>query len=144
MYLVNRSPSRDMLRMRQAVNQLFDESYTSNTDSDYNQVYRLPIDVYSTENEIVLTASVPGMSAEDVSITIEGETLSISGEIPALIENVDWQFVERYHGKFCRTLQLNVPIDMDNAEATFKNGILELVLPKAEAVKPKQIKVKTK
>jgi len=48
-----------------------------------------------------------------------------------------------YH-KFCRTLQLNVPIDLDNVEAAFKNGILELVLPKAEAVKPKQIKVKTK
>jgi HSP20 family protein len=133
-----------MMRMRQAMNRLFDESYTSNQEGDYNQVYRLPIDVYSTENEIVLSASVPGLSPEDVSITVEGDTLSISGEIPALIENVDWQFVERYHGKFSRTLQLNVPIDLDNVEATFKNGILELVLPKAEAVKPKQIKVKTK
>lgn len=144
MYLVNRSPSRDMLRMREAMNRLFDESYESGKEADYNQVFRLPIDVYSTENEIVLLASVPGLKPEEVNITIEGDTLSISGEIPALIENVDWQFVERYHGKFMRTLQLNVPIDLDNVEATFKNGILELVLPKAEAVKPKQIKVRTK
>lgn len=144
MYLVNRSPSRDMLRMRNAMNRLFEDSFSSESEADYNQVYRLPIDVYSTENELVLTASVPGVEPDDVSITIEGDTLSISGETPGLIDNVDWQFVERYHGRFSRTLQLNVPIDLDNIEATFKNGVLELVLPKAEAIKPKQIKVKSK
>lgn len=144
MYLINRTPSREMLRMRDAMNRIFDESYARDNEEDYNRVQRLPIDVYSTENELVLMASVPGLEADSVNITIEGDTLTISGEIPALIDNVDWQFVERYHGRFARTLQLNVPIDMDNVEATFKNGVLELVLPKAEAVKPKQIKVKTK
>lgn len=144
MYLINRTPSREMLRMRDAMNRIFDESYARDNEEDYNRVQRLPIDVYSTENELVLMASVPGLEADAVNITIEGDTLTISGEIPALIDNVDWQFVERYHGRFARTLQLNVPIDMDNVEATFKNGVLELVLPKAEAVKPKQIKVKTK
>ena len=144
MYLINRTPSREMLRMRDAMNRVFDESYARDSDEDFNRVQRLPIDVYSTENELVLMASVPGLEADSVNITIEGDTLTISGEIPALIENVDWQFVERYHGRFARTLQLNVPIDLDNVEATFKNGVLELVLPKAEAVKPKQIKVKTK
>ncbi len=81
MYLVNRSHPRDMLRMRNAMT-VVEDSFSSESEADYNQVYRLPIDVYSTENELVLTASVPGVEPDDVNITIEGDTLSISGELP--------------------------------------------------------------
>jgi HSP20 family protein len=89
-------------------------------------------------------ASVPGMKPEDVEITIEGDTLTIRGEIPPAIENVDYAFAERFHGPFSRTLKLNVPIDIERIEATFENGLLVLQLPKAEEVKPKVIKVEAK
>lgn len=145
MYIVNRGPMHQLTSMRDAMNRIFDENFARSGDTDMgDRMARLPIDVYSTEDELVVTASIPGIKPEDVNITIEGETLTISGEVPALIENVNYIFAERFHGRFSRTLQLNVPIDLDNADATFKDGLLELVLPKTEAVKPHQIKVKNK
>jgi HSP20 family protein len=141
------SPVRDFVSLREAMDRLLEDSYVRHNgwvDENGEHVARLPIDVYSTEDEIVVTASVPGLKAEDVEITVEGDTLRIRGEIPPMIENVDYAFAERYHGSFSRTLQLNVPIDLDKVEATFENGLLVLRLPKAEETKPKVIKVQAK
>jgi len=141
MALVKLNPDREMLAMRETMNRLFGETL------DYaggSRVARLPLDAYSTENEIVVTASIPGVSPDDVDITVEGESLTIRGEIPARLENVRHIFAERFHGQFSRTLQLNVPVDLENIEATYDNGMLTLVLPKAEEIRPKVIKVSGK
>ena len=138
-----RSPRRDMLALREAMNRMIDEDFF-HRDTDHERLARLPIDVYSTDDEIVVTAAIPGMDPESVNITVEGDTLIISGETPPMIENVEWSVIERFHGKFTRSLTLNVPINTDNIEATFDKGLLTLVLPKAEAIKPKKIEVKTK
>ncbi len=105
---------------------------------------RLPLDVYTTPSEIVLMANVPGLKPEDVSITLEGDTLSISGEIKPPMDNVDYIFQERPYGKFGRTLTINVPVDVEKTEATFDNGVLTITLPKSEAARPKTIKVEAK
>jgi HSP20 family protein len=105
---------------------------------------RLPVDAYSTDNEIVVSATLPGVNPDDVSITVEGDTLTIKGEIPAPVENVSTLLSERYHGPFSRKLQLNVPVDVNRIEASFEAGVLTLVLPKAEESKPKQIKVQVR
>jgi HSP20 family protein len=143
---IYRNPAHDLITMRDMINRVFDEAFGRQIDLDesHERVTRLPIDVYSTENEFVVTASVPGISPEDVTITAEGDTLTISGEIPARLDNVDYLYSERFHGKFMRTLQLNVPINLDQIEATFDRGVLTLILPKAEAIKPRQIKVTSK
>jgi HSP20 family protein len=104
------------------------------------RIIRLPVDVYTTDNEIVVTASVPGVNPDSIDITVEDEVLTIKGEIPARLEDANYLFVERFHGSFSRSLKLNVPV---NVEATFENGILTLVLPKAEEARPKVIKVQT-
>lgn len=96
----------------------------------------------TTDNEIVVTAAVPGVKPEDLDITYEGDTLTLRGQMPQRLSDVNYLFAERFHGSFTRTLQLNVPVDTDKIEATFENGILTLVLPKAEAIKPRVIKVK--
>jgi HSP20 family protein len=98
--------------------------------------------VYSTEEEIVIQAAVPGLAPEEVEITIEGDTLTIQGELPAALGNVNYLFQERPTGKFIRVLSLNIPVDADKSEATFSNGLLTLTIPKAEAIRPRQIKVK--
>lgn len=108
------------------------------------RVMRLPLDVYSTDNEIVILAPVPGVKPEDVEISLEGDTLTIKGEIKPPLENVNYVFQERAYGPFMRMLTLNVPVEAEKAEATFENGMLTLTIPKAESVKPKTIKVKTK
>ncbi|HID62010.1 MAG TPA: Hsp20/alpha crystallin family protein [Anaerolineae bacterium] len=100
---------------------------------------RLPVDAYSTDSE-----PVPGASPEEVDITFEGDTLTIKGELKPPLENVDYVMQERRYGPFQRTLTLNIPVEIDKAEATFKDGVLTLTLPKAEAARPKTIKVKAK
>ncbi len=140
------NPVADLVTMQQAMDRLMDEAWAGQ-DAGWSQGQRvaaLPLDVYSTADELVIKASVPGVEPTDVEITIEGDRLSIKGETSAPLENVDYHIQERRSGPFGRTLTLNVPVEADNAEATFRNGELTLVIPKAQEVRPKVIKVKSK
>jgi len=87
---------------------------------------------------------VPGLKPEDVDVTLEGDTLTLRGEFKAPMDNVDYIFQERPYGKFSRTLTINVPVDHEKVEAAFENGVLTVTLPKAEAARPKTIKVEAK
>ena len=116
--------------------------YAAAPRENAEQIYRLPVDAYETEDSIVLTASVPGMHAEDLSITLDDDVLVIRGEINGLQEDAKYLLRERFHGKFERRLTVNVPVEINTAEATFDNGVLQLVLPKAEEAKPVRIAVK--
>jgi HSP20 family protein len=108
------------------------------------EVPSLPLDVLSTDEALIVTANVPGLNPEDVDITIEGDTLTIRGELKqTLMDKGNWVMQERYHGPFRRVLTLNVPIQSDKAEAAFKDGVLTLTLPKADKVRPRVIKVRT-
>jgi HSP20 family protein len=141
------APMREFMTLRQAMDRLFDDSFVSPERVGVGQaeraVIKLPIDAYSTDNDLVIVAPIPGADPDKVEITIEGDTLTIRGEIPAPLENVNYIFQERAYGPFSRTLTLNVPVQSEKAEASFENGLLMLSVPKAEAVKPKSIKVKT-
>jgi HSP20 family protein len=108
------------------------------------QQLRLPLDVYATPEEIVIVSSLPGLTPDEVDITIDGDRLTIRGELRPPLENVDYLFQERSYGPFSRSLTLNVPVNTDQAEAVFENGVLTLTLPKAEESKPKTIEVKRK
>ena len=135
----------DMVTMRQAMDRIFDEAWTRRNMGwgQDERVAPLPVDVYSTANELVVKASVPGVNPEAVEITIEGDTLTTKGETKAPLENVDYHIQERRYGPFARVLTLGVPVQADQAEATFDNGELTLVIPKAEEIRPKVIKVKS-
>jgi HSP20 family protein len=143
-------PARDFVTLREAMDRLFEDSFVGaqqrngGGNGQHTPELRLPIEAYATENEIVVRAAVPGLKPENVEITIEGDTLTLRGEFPRPIENVTYIFAERPWGRFTRTLQLNVPVQPDKAEATFDNGMLTRTLPTAEAVRPKTIRVKTK
>ncbi|MGI5917807.1 MAG: Hsp20/alpha crystallin family protein [Anaerolineae bacterium] len=147
MSMIRWEPFRDLMALREAMDRLFEDSlvrtgtrWTSPTDVSCH----LPIDVYSTDEEIVITASVPGVDPEKVDIIIEGDTLLIRGEFIAPLDNVNYVVQERPYGKFQRSLQLNIPVQADKAEATFDKGLLTLTIPKQEEVKPKTIKVTSK
>ena len=140
-------PAREFMTLREAMDRLFEESFVGQGGQRNGQQgpeLRLPIEAYATENEIVVRAAVPGLQPDQVEITIEGDTLTLRGEFPRPLENVNYIFAERPWGRFSRTLQLNVPVQADKAEAVFENGLLTLALPKAEAVRPKTIQIKTK
>jgi HSP20 family protein len=137
------SPRRELVSLREAMERLLDEDIGGERVLGRDEA-RLPIDVYTTPAEIVIMAAVPGLSPEEVEVTLENEMLTIRGELPLPLENVEYIFQERPYGRFSRALTLNVPIDVDNVEATFKNGLLTLTLPKAVPTKPRTIKVKVK
>lgn len=137
------TPDTDLMTMRDFFNRWFDESRSNLDYAGGTRVARLPVDAYSTENEIIVTAPIPGAKPEDVEITVEGETLTIRGEVAPRLENVKYSFAERFHGQFIRELQFNVPVNVDEIEASFDNGVLTLTVPKAEEIRPKVITVKS-
>lgn len=149
MTVIRRNPWREMMTLREAMNQLFEESMVRPrtrrwVEGPQEGELRLPLDVYTTPEEIVIIASLPGLTPDEVDISIEGDILMIRGELRPPLENVSYLFQERTYGAFSRTLTLNVPVEAEGAEAVFENGVLTLTLPKAEETKPKIIKVKGK
>lgn len=103
---------------------------------------RLPLDAYATDEEVVITAAVPGLDPDQVDITLADDLLTISGVLRAPLENVRYLFQERPYGKFSRSVRINVGIDAERAEAKFEKGILMVILPKSERARPKVIEVK--
>ena len=144
--LVRWSPARDAVSLREAMDRLFEDSFvpSGRREGASGKTFRLPLDAYVTQDEIVVTANMPGVKPEDVEITLEGDTLNIKGVRPGPIENVNYVLQERPSGRFQRTLNINIPVDADKAEAKYEHGLLTLSIPKAEAVKPKTITVVTK
>jgi HSP20 family protein len=139
-------PFREAVTLREAMDRLFEDSLVPSRRQNGNteRVWRLPLDAYVTPEEIVVVANVPGVKPEEVEIMIEGDALTIRGERPAPLENVDYVMQERPYGRFQRTLNINIPVNADKAEARYENGLLTLVIPKAEAVKPRTIQVQAK
>ena len=147
MSIMRWEPFKDLMTLREAMDRLFEDSFVRTGPQWAGSGERrceLPLDVYATEEELIITTSVPGIDPEGVEITIEGDTLTIKGDIQGPLENVDYLLQERAYGKFQRSLRLNIPVQADKAEATFDKGLLTLVVPKQEAIKPRTVKVKSK
>ncbi len=134
------NPVREMITLREAMDQVFNDNYFRNRESR-QQVWQLPIDAHATEDAIVIQADVPGLKPEELEVTLEGDTLTIRGELKARAEDRNYLLRERPTGRFERVLTINTPIDANKVKAEFADGVLTLTLPKSEAVKPKQIKV---
>ena len=133
--------------LRRAVDSLFDERFfTPYQLFSLGQNKVTPIDIYQTENEMVIKASVPGVKPEEVDISIADNILTLKSETKAeeKIERKDYLYQEHRYGAFCRLVVLPRGLKTDRAEANFDDGILTLTIPKAEEAKPKQIKVKAK
>ena len=110
-------------------------------NSEEMPALRLPVDAWVTEDALFLTASVAGLRAEDIEITLIDDVLTICGELQAPAEDIDFVLHERFHGRFERRLTLNVSVDIEAAEASCEDGVLRLRLPKAEAHRPQRIAV---
>jgi HSP20 family protein len=140
------NPLSEMVTLRSAMDRLFDDSFVNplNLRVFNGEAASPAVDVHETADDIVVTAALPGLTAEDVEITITGQTLSIRGEFKAdeKLERGEYLYRERRFGTFQRQLQLPVRVQSEAATATFENGVLTLQIPKAEEVKPRQIQVK--
>lgn len=148
MTLTRYTPISDFVSLRDAMDQLFQDSFirpTTFTGLAAGQI-AVPIDLWETPDAYHLRADLPGLTADDIDINVTGDTLQLAGELkPSTDPTGDgWLRQERRIGKFQRALSLPVQIDAAKVEATFQNGVLDLVLPKAESVKPRAVKINAK
>lgn len=138
------SPLRDMLSMRTAMDRFFDDDFRpfSLLSSGYNGP-SLPLDVTADADQVTIEAALPGIKPEDVDITVENGTVTISGKTAdeRSAEEGSYVLQEIRRGSFSRTVALPNGLEPDKARATFENGILRLEIPKAEQLKPRQIKI---
>ncbi len=135
----------DVLSLREAMDRLFEDSFIRPsmwTGVAAGQL-AVPVDLRETKDAYHLQADLPGVKAEDLEINATSDTFAISGELrpTAEVANEGWLRQERRTGKFARSVTLPVAIDPNKVEAKFTNGVLEVVLPKADNVKPRTIKI---
>ena len=103
------------------------------------------LNVWTNEEGLNVTAEVPGVSPEDIDISVIGDTLTLNGtrKPEELDENARYHRQERGYGDFTRSLQLPFQVDVDKVEATFRNGVLMVAMPRLEEDKPRKIAVKS-
>jgi len=146
--LVRWEPFRDLISLRDAMDRLFEEAFMRPWGRwpTFAEEAVLPVDVYETDDSVIVEASIPGVKPEDVDVSITGDTLTIKGEVKAerKVERENYIRQERRYGSFCRAVTLPGGLEKDKAEADFQNGVLTITFPKSEEVKPKSIKVKVK
>lgn len=151
--MATRYPVSTITGMRQAMDRLIGDAFSPSqfatiwpVSANEREYSLAPIDAYATDHEVVILAAIPGVSAEDINITVEQNTVTISGSVPSAAKSdhakgATWYLHELPSGSFRRALTLPMEVDAAKTEATFDSGILRLVLPKAEASRPRQIQV---
>jgi len=139
-------PVREMMTLREAMDRLFDDAFTRPINLRDGGWSAPAVDMYQTDDEVVVKVALPGFKAEEVQINVTGDVLTLRGERKREeeIENKAWHIREHRWGSFERSLGLPTDVRADKANADFENGILTVTLPKAEEVKPKTISVKAK
>lgn len=140
--LVKRNPWRELEDLQRDMwERLLSSAYG---ESDDGGIQMLAVDAYTTDDAIVVKASVPGINPDDLHIDVENDVLTIRGEYSHEHNETDKHYVlrERRMGRFERRLRLDTPVNLEAAEAVFKNGELTLTLPKAEEAKALTIPVK--
>jgi HSP20 family protein len=139
-------PFRDLMLLRDRMNRLFEDLVSSPRfeDSELIQSTWSPaVDIYETENELVLTAELPGVEEKDVEIKIEDNTLSLKGERKFERETKEENYhrIERAYGSFFRSFSLPNYIDQEKISADYENGLLRVHMPKKAEMKPRKVKI---
>jgi HSP20 family protein len=126
---------------------LFEDAFTRMlTEPQTNRPWAPSVDIYETENELVLKADLPDVDLQDIDVRVENQTLSISGERKFEKEDTGkgYHRMERNYGHFTRSFAVPNSFDTEKIAADYKNGVLSVSLPKKEAAKPRQVKVEVK
>lgn len=108
-----------------------------------NRMWAPAVDVYETKDELVVSAELPGVNEKEIQVTMTGDLLTIRGERSHERETKEENYhrFERFFGKFERNVPVPIPVQAGKIRATYRNGVLEIHLPKAEEVKPREIKI---
>jgi len=146
MAIVKWDPFRDVVALQDRINRIFNDSFGRSRDLD-DEVslydWRPPVDIYETNDGIVLKVELPGVNKDDVSVEVKENVLTLKGErlLDPEIKDEHYYRKERSFGKFNRSFSLQEPIKPDLIKAGFKDGVLTVEVPRPEEERPKQITV---
>jgi len=145
--LVRWNPLNEMNSLQREINRLFADTMTKEAGSETRMApvksWMPAVDIKEDEKEIVLKVELPGMEQQDIDVHLEENQLTIKGEKKFKVEEKGENYIrqEITYGTFYRAFSVTSPIQEGNIKATYKNGILEILLPKEEKVQPKKIKI---
>lgn len=143
---IKRDPFKDILFLQNRINKLLDNAVTRPIcfmEMDTSYAWTPPVDIYETDIGIVLKAEVPGMDEEHIIVEVKGNILILKGErkLKKDMHEENFHRIERYYGSFQRRFNLPSTIDKDKMKAHYKDGVLELILPKKKEKDKKIIRV---
>jgi HSP20 family protein len=147
MALARWTPYRDVMSVRDEMNRLFNDVFGRGSSSEegtwLSGAWSPAVDIYETDEALVLKAELPGFSKDDINIELKENTLFIKGERKRQdeVKEGNYHRMERVYGAFQRSFVLPTTVEQDKVKAAYKDGILELHLPKVQAAQPKRIAV---
>lgn len=148
MALVKYNPLRELRSMQEQMNRLLNLSWNHDlAGEDIKEgIWQPPVDIYETEENIIIKAELPDVEQKDIEVKIEDNTLTLKGERKHVseVKKENYHRIERYFGAFQRSFSLPANVQQENVSATSDKGVLTITLPKKEESKPKQIKVEVK
>jgi len=146
MAIIRWDPFRNVATLQDRINRLFEDSFPRSRDIDEDISmceWKPSVDIYETEEGIIIKAELPGVNKEDVSVEVKNNILTLKGErfVDKEIDEDKYYRRERCFGTFHRTFTLQNTVLPDKIKAKFRNGVLEIEVPKPEEEKPRQISV---
>ncbi|MDD5559445.1 Hsp20/alpha crystallin family protein [Candidatus Methylomirabilis sp.] len=150
MAIVRWDPFRDVMTLQERMNRLFDHALSRTRMDDEEgltaSMWSPAVDIFETSDSIVMKAELPGVSRDNIDIQVEDNTLTLKGErkFEREVKEENYLRIERSYGAFQRAFNLPTGVQQDKIRAVFKDGVLEVTMPKAEEAKPKQVKIDVK
>jgi len=135
---------RGLTALQDQVNRLFEDNFTRDRSGHADlATWAPPVDIYETENELVIKADLPDVQDKDIDVRVENNTLTIRGErkFEQNVNEDNYLRIERSYGSFMRSFSLPNTVSSENIRAEYRNGVLTLHMAKLEESKPKQIKI---
>jgi len=146
MAIVRWSPFRDLISVQQELNRLFDDLMSRRLEAGGEGAMWVPaVDISETADAVRVQLEIPGVQKEDVKVSVTNNVLTVRGEkkMEKEVKEENYHRIERAYGSFVRSLELPTVVAADKVKATYENGVLTVVLPKSEEVKPKEIPIES-
>jgi HSP20 family protein len=148
MALARWTPMRNLASFQDEMNRMFDQFFRGGSGEEAGwgaRTWAPPVDLYETDDALVLKAELPGVSKDDVNVEVHQNTLILRGQRrhEAEVKEENYHRLERAYGTFQRSFMLPTTVDQEKVQATYHDGILELHLPKVEAAKPRRIAIQS-
>jgi HSP20 family protein len=146
MHYVRWSPFRDVARLQNRMNRLFEDPFQGTGQLDSRELtynWMPAADIYEADTDLIVTADLPGVDPKLIDVSVENNVLTIRGErLPGHpMESDKFYRIERTYGTFVRSFALSTTVDPDKIRGDYKDGVLRLVLPKADRARPKKIEI---